>query len=148
MQDLAQSHPIVPSGGLLVYFDPAGRPTRLFFNRADVAFFRVCRGPWSRGSPSAPSPGSSSASGQEPWQLAWGEVHLACRAGNTRGSEQKRRNLLKGVPPGSCGGTAVEAGGQEQQQVCRQTGSTLPGGSSCHHEAPGLALPQVETASL
>lgn len=31
----------------------------------------------------------------------WWELHLACGAGNTRGSEQKKRSLLKGVPPGS-----------------------------------------------
>lgn len=31
----------------------------------------------------------------------WWELHLACGAGNTRGSEQKKRRLLRGVPPGS-----------------------------------------------
>lgn len=42
----------------------------------------------------------------------------------------------------------VEAGGWEQWQVCRQTGSRLAAGGSCYYEPSGSASPQGETASL
>jgi len=58
---------------VLVCFDPAGRPTCLFFDGAEVAGFWVSRGLQSRGSPSPPSPGNSSASGQEPSSWRWGK---------------------------------------------------------------------------
>lgn len=96
------------------------------FNGADVAGFWVCGGPWSRGSPSASSPGSSSASGWETGSSrASGWEPGSSRGGNASGMQSwEYRGVRAEKEEPSQGGSPQEAaegqkegagaGGQEQ----------------------------------
>lgn len=102
------SHSPVPQHlvvGWLVCFDPADRPTHLFFNQADMAGFLVfvcaCVCAFL-----APSLRQLQCKWAETWQLLFGGNTSGVQSWECKGSEQKRRVLFQGSTQEAAGAGA------------------------------------------